>query len=925
MSMSRPFATIILAGGKGTRMGTSARHKVCFEVLGVPVIVRALETYNLCGATFNVVVVGMRAESVMATVGRRFPGTAFAFQDEPLGTGDAARRGAEILERMRFAGDVLVVAGDKVIDPHVVRRLLAAHVRSGADVTLATAKRPADSTAGIVLKSARGNIVGILEEAERQRLAGLATINMAFGRSSTLARRQVERILAGQCGERTAQALAGELWPGSQAECPAGEVQSPDSKVHGLETTVRSLSRVEFQRRFAREERMGRVRIGQDLVAVEEVLERFGQVNLSAYLFRAAVLHDALHRLKSFRRGADLSVRLAAQSHDAPPPPKSSRPSHEEYLTDVFEILTRRKPPARVVGCPIEDPRDLMAFNNPSELLAIEEVYRAKEGRAKMEEAGEPAEVLARAAAWANFLQHPSASARRQFRQWYGEEVPWQHLRGIVADFIRRHGEERKVVIVRSPGRINLMGRHIDHQGGAVNVMAVNREIVVVAAPRADDLVSLSNTKGAKFSEEVFRISDLIANLNWDDWPRVIDGPRLQRLLETARGDWGNYVKAAILRLQEQFRDRRLRGLDMLVSGDIPMGAGLSSSSALVVAAAEAVRALNRLPVSAQRLVSLCGEGEWFVGTRGGAADHAAIKLSRRGCVTRVGFFPFQVEDSAPFFPHHDLVVCNSGIYAGKSNEARDVFNAKVTAYHLGRVWFKLRRPDLASRIEHLRDINREHLGLAHAAFAQALGQLPARLTRREAQAAFGQMADADRDRLERMFQTHEAPAAGYPVRGVVIFGLAEMARARRCLELLQRDDAAGLGRLMALSHDGDRVSPATASGGRRPPADGSAARPADRRFKEWAATPARSADLAELPGQYGCSLLELDRIVDLARRQPGVEGAQLAGAGLGGCIMALVRQAHSADLLKTLGEHGIQAEIFRPIAGAGLLRLCGQ
>ena len=108
-------------------MVSSDKHKVCFNVLGVPVIIRALETYNLCGSILNVVVVGMMAESVMAAVNRRLPGTAYAFQDKPLGTGDAARKGAEILERMRFEGDVLVVAGDKVIDPKVIRQLLAAH------------------------------------------------------------------------------------------------------------------------------------------------------------------------------------------------------------------------------------------------------------------------------------------------------------------------------------------------------------------------------------------------------------------------------------------------------------------------------------------------------------------------------------------------------------------------------------------------------------------------------------------------------------------------------------------------------------------------------------------------------------------------------------------------------------------------------
>ena len=78
-----------------------------------------------------------------------------------------------------------------------------------------------------------------------------------------------------------------------------------------------------------------------------------------------------------------------------------------------------------------------------------------------------------------------------------------------------------------------------------------------------------------------------------------------------------------------------------------------------------------------------------------------------------------------------------------------------------------------------------------------------------------------------------------------------------------------------------------------------------------------RNGDLADLSGAYACSLPELDRIVDTARRQPGVEGAQLAGAGLGGCIMVLVQKPHTGGLLKTLTEQGIQADVFRPIAGA--------
>jgi N-acetylgalactosamine kinase len=649
------------------------------------------------------------------------------------------------------------------------------------------------------------------------------------------------------------------------------------------------LTRDDFEERFTQVEREGCVKVGEELVLAARMLGRFDQMNLSTYLFRASVLYDALSQLRS------------------------GRASQEEYLTDVFQILANRKRPARVGGCEIQDARDLMAFNNPQELLAIEEVYRQRQGRVAFEAPTNHGEALAAAGEWDSLLQNPSAAARRQFRQLYGDEVPWQQIRKVLGAFMGRFGANRQVAIVRSPGRINLMGRHIDHQGGTVNVMAVNREIILVAAPRTDDVVAVANTAGTQFSEVTFRISDLVASLNWDDWQQVIDGPRLQRLLEAARGDWANYVKAAILRLQELFRDRQLRGLDMMVSGDIPIGAGLSSSSALVVATAEAVRVFNHLPVSARRLVSLCGEGEWFVGTRGGAADHAAIRLSHRGCVTRVGFFPFHIEASARFFPGHDLVACNSGIYAGKSREARNTFNAKVTAYHIGRVWFKMLRPDLAHRIEHLRDINAEHLGLGGAAFVRLLCQLPARITRSKVQAAFGQMADAERDRLERMFLSHEAPADGYAVQGVVVFGLSEMARAQRCLGLLKRNDARGLGRLMNSSHDGDRVSRETSRNTWR---QGSA-RKASEPLMEWSRKAERGVDIAELSGEYGCSLPELDRIVDLARRQPGVEGAQLAGAGLGGCIMVLVQKPSAAGLIKTLGEQGIQAEVFRPIAGA--------
>ncbi|HNQ87178.1 MAG TPA: galactokinase family protein [Verrucomicrobiota bacterium] len=872
--MKRPFVTVILAGGRGTRMGSGDRHKVCFDVLGVPVIVRALETYNLCGSRLNIVVVGTKAEEVMATVNERLPGTVFAYQESPRGTGHAARKAADILERSRFDGDVLVVAGDKLIEPRVIRQLLAAHWHSEADVTLATARRPPGSSTGILLRTARGNIVGILEEGERQRRLALAALGRDFGRRADLGRAEVERRVRAQCDAKAAAALLAELERGGM--------------------TATSLDRETFRHAFGEDERAGVLQVGCEAVEAARILDRFDQMNLSTYVFRAGVLCEALGRLRP------------------------ARGTQEEYLTDVIEILAHRTPPARVAGCAVADVRDLMAYNNPTELAALEAEYRRKHGPDAAVEAAVSPRTLAPAGAWDRLLKAPSAAARRQMQRGYGDEVPWLELGRAVEAFIRRFGAAREMALIRSPGRINLLGRHIDHQGGPVNVMAINREVIAVAAPRTDDVVSMANADEARFSGRTFRIADLVANLDWEDWQGVIDGPRLQRMLDEARGDWATYAKAAVLRLQEQFRDQPLRGMDLVVAGNIPMGAGLSSSSALVVAVAEAVTAFNRLPVSARRLVSLCGEGEWFVGTRGGAADHAAIKLSRRGCVTCVGFFPFRIEDSAPALPGHDLIVCNSGIHAGKSHRARNAFNARVTAYHLGRFWLRRARPDLAPAIEHLRDVTAERLGLRRAEFAALLGQLPVRWSRRQAEAILRKEGPAERERIERLFMTHDAPPEGYAVRDVVLFGLSEMARARRCLDLLRRGDGRALGRLMTLSHDGDRVSRPTGRGTWR-----RAVRSvSDADLAAWGGRPASEGDVGELTGSYACSTPELDRIVDLALRCPGVEGAQLAGAGLGGCVMVLAQQAHTPDVLATLAGHGIQAEVFRPIAGACALEM---
>jgi galactokinase len=90
-----------------------------------------------------------------------------------------------------------------------------------------------------------------------------------------------------------------------------------------------------------------------------------------------------------------------------------------------------------------------------------------------------------------------------------------------------------------------------------------------------------------------------------------------------------------------------------------------------------------------------------------------------------------------------------------------------------------------------------------------------------------------------------------------------------------------------------------------------------------------QAAALWAQSGRYACSTPEIDWIVDAAQAVPGVLGGQIAGAGLGGCAMILVRNESVAPLLKTL-EKGyyrprklaLDAHVCVPVAGSGLLRV---
>ena len=550
----------------------------------------------------------------------------------------------------------------------------------------------------------------------------------------------------------------------------------------------------------------------------------------------------------------------------------------------------------------------------------------------------EPGAVLQRRASatvgeWLKLLEDFDAPIAREFEAVYGNEPRLvqerrQTFLDTLSAFGRTFGYSNRVIISRAPGRINLMGRHVDHQGGHINQMAINREVIMVVQRREDDRVVLQNVSGDRFEPDTFLIGEEFTTDAGGNWLQWINSDEIKGRVAQTQGNWSNYVKAALFRLQGVYKDTRLYGMNMMVNGNIPIASGLSSSSAIVVATAEAAVRINELDLTPQQFVDMCGEGEWYVGTRGGSGDHAAMKFGAKGSIAHVKFLPFAVEGFVQFPQGCRVVVCASHGQAHKALGARNIFNSKVATYRLGFLIVRETSPQYAHKLEHLRDVNAERLGVDIAEIYEILRRLPERASRDEIRTI---LAGKHEDKLQEYFATHDEPEGGYELRKVCLFGLGECARTAICPSFLERGDIDGFGELMRISHNGDRVCRLV--DGKMEPYDNEFPdSEIDRLIADLRSDdPARAAraQMHMQPGGYGCSTPDIDLMVDLACGVEGVAGAQLAGAGLGGCIMVLVREDRCEALVERLTrdyyngsaeEAASKIEMCAPIDGSGAI-----
>ncbi len=207
--------------------------------------------------------------------------------------------------------------------------------------------------------------------------------------------------------------------------------------------------------------------------------------------------------------------------------------------------------------------------------------------------------------------------------------------------------------VVRAPGRVNLIGEHIDYCGLPVFPMAIGHAVRMTSQPRANREIRITN-RDPRFTPAVFTVSDSIP--------------------QAPAGDWSNYVRAAAQALAQRFAD--LRGVDVAVESDLPIAAGLSSSSALLVATALAILHANEVSIPSLELMELLARGERYVGTAGGGMDQAIILGAQAGCASRIDFHPLRLTPTA-VPTGWQFIVAQSLVRAEKSGAALAAYNER--------------------------------------------------------------------------------------------------------------------------------------------------------------------------------------------------------------------------------------------------------
>ena len=211
----------------------------------------------------------------------------------------------------------------------------------------------------------------------------------------------------------------------------------------------------------------------------------------------------------------------------------------------------------------------------------------------------------------------------------------------IFSSSFEHHYREVPALIAHAPGRVNIIGEHTDYNGGFVFPAAINFGTWVAASKRRDNTIVVTATD-YEDQQNQFSLNDI----QYDE-----------------EQSWANYVRGVVKVLKEDFPT--VGGANLLVTGNVPQGAGLSSSASFEVAILKAISSLYELPLDGVKAALLGQKAEnTFVGCSCGIMDQLISAMGNEDKAMLLDCQSLSIEHS-PLPSTHQIVIINSNVKRG--------------------------------------------------------------------------------------------------------------------------------------------------------------------------------------------------------------------------------------------------------------------
>lgn len=235
-----------------------------------------------------------------------------------------------------------------------------------------------------------------------------------------------------------------------------------------------------------------------------------------------------------------------------------------------------------------------------------------------------------------------------------------------------------KPLLVKSPGRVNIIGEHTDYNNGFVLPAAIDKAIYVGVTPRNDDRIRLYSG-------------------DFDEWFET----SVSEMKPTDKG-WPNYILGVADQLVK--RGYSIKGFNLVIDGDVPIGSGLSSSAAVECSTAFALNDIFSLNIPKMELVFIAQKAEHeFAHVMCGIMDQFASVFGKKDHVIKLDcqslnyeYVPFKLEG-------YKVVLLNTNV---KHSLGSSEYNTRRQQCEQGVVWVKEHHPEVNS----LRDVTLEML-----------------------------------------------------------------------------------------------------------------------------------------------------------------------------------------------------------------------